>query len=202
MQTIFLQPQAEIFLEPSVDSSYVILPKDSVHIQMCFKKPGVKCQLIALASLFSREKIEFTTESLHETENTQCFTKVAAALANESQFSYKGLIRIEEKAVDTASFLEQKDLILDEKAISQSQPILEIHNNQVQASHSSSSGRLRTEDLFYLMSRGFSEKEAKMALQEAFFAALLQEIPDVKIREKVAHFLQRKDQNVPSTEHS
>jgi Fe-S cluster assembly scaffold protein SufB len=196
MQTILLSPQTEISLEPKADCSYVIVPKNSVHIQIRFKKPGVTCQLIALCSLFSREKIELQTESLHECTNTECFTKVAAALAIESQFSYKGLIRIEERAVDTTSFLEQKDLILDEKAISQSQPILEIHNNQVQASHSSSSGRLRAEDLFYLMSRGFSEEEAKISLQEAFFAALLQEIPDVKIREKVAQLVLRKVNHV------
>ena len=48
-------------------------------------------------------------------------------------------------------------------------PDLEILQNEVKASHGSSIGRVSAKDLFYLRSRGLSEKEAKKICVAGFF---------------------------------
>ncbi len=53
-------------------------------------------------------------------------------------------------------------------SLSQIQPNLYIENYEVEASHAAYIGELKEEQLFYLMSRGITKKDAKLLLLKAF----------------------------------
>jgi Fe-S cluster assembly protein SufD len=61
-----------------------------------------------------------------------------------------------------------KNLTLDETAHVMATPQLEILSNDVKCHHGSASGQLDNEKLFYLASRGLTQKEAQRSLIEAF----------------------------------
>lgn len=196
MQVQLLTNQSHWDLSPQEDTVFVVLPETENQIRLTFQKPDINCRLICLSALTAQQKVTLQTESIHLVPRTHCHTQVYASLDSHSSFSYIGKIIIDSTASATESYLEQKDLILGEKAQSHSQPILEIHNHDVQASHASSTGRIQLSELFYLMSRGVSEKDAKNILQQAFFAAALKEITDEKILIKIEKYLQKKEKNV------
>ena len=61
-----------------------------------------------------------------------------------------------------------KSLLLNEKAKSFSKPELEIFEDQVACSHGVSFGEIEKEKVFYLQSRGLSQKNAIRVLVLAF----------------------------------
>lgn len=79
-----------------------------------------------------------------------------------------GKIQVTKKARGTETFLRQKVLLLGEGARAITKPELEIETQEVKAGHAASIGQVDEEQLFYLMSRGLSKKEATKLLVEAF----------------------------------
>lgn len=90
---------------------------------------------------------------------------------------YRGLIRIGGKAVNTASGLEEKTLLLGEHASANALPSLEIDTNDVTAKHAAAVGKLDSEQLFYLAARGIPYQEARGLMVRGFLEPVLARIP-------------------------
>lgn len=90
---------------------------------------------------------------------------------DEAHSIYRGLIKVGEEAVETDAYLTNTNLLLSEEARMDSIPCLNILTNDVRCSHGSTTGTLDSEHIYYLMSRGLSETEAKELLIEGFFHA-------------------------------
>ena len=60
-----------------------------------------------------------------------------------------------------------------------------IKNNDVRCSHGSSVSQIDDEKMFYLNSRGISEKTAKKMIVEGFFASILSEIKNDKMQKEI-----------------
>ncbi|EKD43951.1 MAG: hypothetical protein ACD_72C00061G0003, partial [uncultured bacterium] len=58
---------------------------------------------------------------------------------------------------------------------------LEIRTDEVKAGHAASIGKVDEDALFYLLSRGLSQKDARTLLVEGFFETEMTNIPDEKI---------------------
>jgi Fe-S cluster assembly protein SufD len=166
--------------------------KNPVKLEIVFDKPGVSCHLIGMYVLNDGEKLDFTTIAKHETRNTSCLQDVRGVLRDNSDSKYIGSIVIEENASQTESFLDDGVLVLGNGTKNQSEPILEIRNNDVKASHGSTTGRINEEEVFYLQARGLSKKEAENIIVEGFFEKLLNQIEDTTIREVIAEKLASK----------
>ena len=62
-----------------------------------------------------------------------------------------------------------------------SRPKLEILANDVRCTHGATIGKIDPEVLYYLKTRGLSEKQAEHLIIEGFFKDILDRIPDQKI---------------------
>ena len=67
--------------------------------------------------------------------------------------------------------------MLDNESKAITIPSMIVSENQVEASHEASVGKIGEEQLFYLMSRGLSEKEATKMVVLGFMEPLLKELP-------------------------
>ena len=160
--------------------------KNPVTLEVLFETPGVSCHLIGLYVLNKGEKLDFKTIAKHTARNTSCMQDIRGILKDESESKYLGSIVIEQNAFQTESFLDDAVLVLGEGTKNQSEPILEIKNNDVKASHGSTTGRINNEEVFYLMARGLSKQEAENIIVEGFFEKLLNQIEDTQVREKIS----------------
>jgi hypothetical protein len=84
---------------------------------------------------------------------------------------------------------EEDVLMLSPSVRNKSVPLLFCGEDDVQGEHAASSSRPNESTLFYLMSRGLSETEAKKLLAQARFVALLEELPDEALKEEIVDFL-------------
>ena len=94
---------------------------------------------------------------------------VKAVVEEGGKLEMRGKIIIGKKAQGAEAYLDQKVLLLGEGAVGViASPELEIECNQVKASHAASVGPINPDQLFYLMARGITNKEAIRLIVEAF----------------------------------
>lgn len=77
-------------------------------------------------------------------------------------------ITVPPDTVDNDLHFETKNLQLDQACNVKLIPELDIRSEQIQCSHGATMGYLNQQDLYYLTTRGLSEKDAKLALIENF----------------------------------
>ena len=104
----------------------------------------------------------------HSAPHTKGDIKIKMVLKDTAYVSYDGLIKIDKSAQQTNSYLDARVLILDRGAKCDGKPELEIEADDVKASHAFSSGKIDSEQLFYLCSRGLTEAEAKQMIVKGF----------------------------------
>jgi len=100
----------------------------------------------------------------HTTGNTL----IKAVVMPGGNLTLKGLIRINQNAVNAQAFLKHSVLLINNDSRAVSVPELEISNDQAHASHASAIGPVNQDQLFYLMSRGFSKSVALNLIIKSF----------------------------------
>jgi Fe-S cluster assembly protein SufD len=98
---------------------------------------------------------------------------------------FNGKIFVQRDAQKTNAFQSNKNILLSENASVNTKPQLEIFADDVKCSHGCTVGQLDEEGLFYLRSRGISERAAKSLLVHAFAIDILEHIKPEPIREYV-----------------
>jgi Fe-S cluster assembly protein SufB len=96
---------------------------------------------------------------------------------NGGRSSYRGLLQVTPKAHGCRSKIVCDALLLDEKSRSDTYPTMEVGNSSADLEHEASVSKVSSDQLFYLMSRGFSEKEAMGMIVNGFFEPFTRELP-------------------------
>lgn len=122
----------------------------------------------------------------HAAPDTRCDLVWRGLGADRGRAVFHGGITIRAGSDGAAAHLSNKNLLLSPHAEIDTQPVLEIHADEVQASHGATVGQLDERALFYLRSRGVPEGEARALLTTAFCAIVLEAIADADLRASLA----------------
>lgn len=120
---------------------------------------------------------------LHDALNTRCDLNWRGLGTERSRITFHGGIVIAAGADHTEASLSNKNLLLSDHAEIDTQPVLEIHADEVQAAHGATVGQLDLRALFYLRSRGIDEATAKTMLIAAFCHELLAPVSNPALRD-------------------
>lgn len=90
---------------------------------------------------------------------------------------YRGLMRVTSGAHHCKSTVSCESLMLDNLSVSDTLPIIELSNDDIDIGHEAKIGRISDEAIFYLMSRGISEVEAKAMIVRGFVEPITKELP-------------------------
>ena len=91
--------------------------------------------------------------------------------------TYRGLVRVEEGAKNSKSFVRCDALILDEESTSETKPYMEVEERDAQIAHEATVSKVGEDQLFYLMSRGLSEGEAMGLIVNGFIEPVTRTLP-------------------------
>lgn len=101
---------------------------------------------------------------------------------DDSTGVFNGKIFVQQAAQKTNAYQSNKNILLSDTASVNTKPQLEIFADDVKCSHGCTVGRLNEEGLFYLRSRGISEKIARSLLVQAFAIDILEKVKPQPIR--------------------
>lgn len=90
---------------------------------------------------------------------------------------YRGLLRVTPGAHHVKSTVNCESLMLDAISKSDTLPIIEVMNDAVDIGHEAKIGRISDDTIFYLMSRGIPEDEAKAMIVRGFVEPITKELP-------------------------
>lgn len=121
----------------------------------------------------------------HVGRDGRCELTWRGLAAGRSRAAFHGGILIREGADGSAAMLSNKNLLLSEDAEIDTQPVLEIHADEVQATHGATVGQLDPTVMFYLRSRGVPAEQARTLLTAAFCRETLVVIEDSRLREQL-----------------
>ena len=89
----------------------------------------------------------------------------------------QSLVRINENAKNSKSSVSCESLMLDDISISDTIPTNDIRTDEVEFSHEAKIGKISDKTIFYLMSRGLSEEDAKAMIVRGFAHPIAKELP-------------------------
>jgi Fe-S cluster assembly protein SufD len=136
---------------------------------------------------------DLTSYTRHIGEDTTGNLLSKAVLQQGSRAYIKGLIRIEQTARGTDSFLGEFGMILDRNSRSVTIPSLEIDQPDCKrAAHASSVGPIDPAQLFYLESRGITSDEARKLITLGFLEPVVARVPLEAERERLWGLLEAK----------
>ncbi|WP_029451719.1 Fe-S cluster assembly protein SufB [Clostridium algidicarnis] len=90
---------------------------------------------------------------------------------------YRGVVRVTKNAHHSKSTVSCESLMLDNISKSDTIPVIDIMNDEIDLGHEAKIGRISDEAIFYLMSRGLSEEEAKAMIVRGFVEPIAKELP-------------------------
>lgn len=90
---------------------------------------------------------------------------------------YRGLLRVAKGAKHSKSSVTCESLMLDKESRSDTVPIIELKEDNIDMGHEAKIGRISDEAIYYLMSRGISEEEAKAMIVRGFVEPIAKELP-------------------------
>ena len=118
----------------------------------------------------------------HIARDTACTLGWRGLAGQRGRAVFHGGIVIRAGADGSEATLSNKNLLLSANAEIDTQPVLEIHADEVKAAHGATVGQLDANALFYLRSRGLPEPEARALLTGAFCREVVARIDDATTR--------------------
>ena len=125
-------------------------------------------------------------------EKTNIDIDVQGALKDEAKKNFKGTIDFKKGAKKAKGNENEYCMLLSNKAKSIALPMLLCTEEDVEGNHSTASGKVDMKQLFYLMTRGLSYKEAVKLIVKANFQKIIDRINDEELKNVILKEIDKK----------
>lgn len=144
-------------------------------VQVVLEGKNSQADILGVTGARNAQHVDFQTLQDHWGDGTRSDLVIHNALWDRSSTNFTGLIRINKPSHATESSQEQKNILLSDHARADSDPKLEILNNDVvRCTHGAAVGPVDEDMVFYLESRGLDRAIAEGLIVEGFFRSVLQ----------------------------
>ncbi|HLR21286.1 MAG TPA: Fe-S cluster assembly protein SufD [Tissierellaceae bacterium] len=116
-------------------------------------------------------------------------------LMDQSKKVFRGNLDFKRGAKSSKGSEEEFTILMDSTVVSHSIPALLCDEDNVEGHHAASAGQIDDNQLFYLMSRGLSERESKKLIVEASFSPIIDQIPSKELRDIINNEVDRRLMN-------
>ena len=161
----------------SVFKSYVFsmgggLTRNTLNITL--QDEHCEAYMYGLYLLSGKQHVDNHTLVDHAMPNCYSNELYKGVMMDQSTGVFNGKIMVRKDAQKTNAFQSNRNLLLSEEASINTKPQLEIFADDVKCSHGATTGMSDKEALFYVRSRGMTQKAASALLTEAFANEVLE----------------------------
>ena len=140
-------------------------------------------------------KMDLSYSMIHKGPRSISNIETRGALMDNSKKVFRGNLDFKKGARLSKGAEEEYVLLLDPTVKSDSIPALLCEEDDVQGEHAASAGQISESQLFYLMSRGLSEREAKKLIIEGAFRPIIDRIPLEGLKQIIDSEIERRLMN-------
>lgn len=141
------------------------------------KGEGACCEFTGITFASKGQILDTGSKVIHAAPYTTSNVVSKSISKSGGQALYRGVLKINPNAYGSKSTVTCESLMLDNDSRSDTIPVIDIQNDDVDIGHEAKIGRISDEAIFYLMSRGISEEEAKAMIVRGFVEPISKELP-------------------------
>ena len=138
---------------------------------------GAKGNCVSIAFASKGQYQDAGAKMIHLAPNTSSTIISKSICRSGGVVNYRGLVRHSKKAIGAKSHVQCDTIILDNLSKSDTIPSNIIENDSSFIEHEATVSKISDEQLFYLMSRGISENDAKQMIIMGFIEPFAKELP-------------------------
>ena len=131
-----------------------------------------------IVTLNNTQQLDYTMQIEHLAANCTSNVLFKGIIDNQAQGNFNCLVKIPPHITKTVTNVTNKNLLLSENAVMNTSPQMEIYNDDIICTHGATVGQLDQNALFYLCSRGISQKQATKLLITAFIKEITETFAD------------------------
>lgn len=133
----------------------------------------------------AEDELNMLYNMIHRGEKTVSDIIVNGALKGRAKKNFKSNLEFKEGACEAKGSEEEYAILLNDTVHSISVPLMLCHEDDVEGNHAASAGKIDSDILFYIMSRGFSMEEAESLIVESKFASSIDKLEESGLEEEV-----------------
>lgn len=141
------------------------------------KGERAKCEFTGITFAGKGQELDTGAKVIHAAPYTSSNINTKSISKDGGIAVYRGAVKISPNAHHSKSTVSCESLMLDNISKSDTVPVMDIMNDEVDLGHEAKIGRISDEAIFYLMSRGISEAEAKAMIVRGFVEPISKELP-------------------------
>ncbi len=141
------------------------------------KGEGARAEFTGITFAGKGQNLDTGTKVVHAAPYTSSTVNTKSISKSGGTAVYRGSVKVAAGAHHSKSTISCESLMLDDISRSDTIPVLDIGNDEVEISHEAKIGKISDEVIFYLMSRGIREEEAKAMIVRGFAEPIAKELP-------------------------
>ena len=141
------------------------------------KGEGARAEFTGISFASKGQILDTGAKILHAAPGTTSTINSRSIARDGGKVFYRGLVKVLPEAVNSKASVSCESLMLDSHSRSDTVPVIDIRNDQVDFGHEAKVGRISEEAIYYLMSRGISEEEARALIVRGFVEPIAKEFP-------------------------
>jgi len=138
---------------------------------------GAKGEILSIAFSGAGQHQDAGAKVIHAAPNTSSRITSKSISKAGGRASYRGMVKVYPGATDCKVSVECDALLIDSDSRSDTYPTMEIAEDNVKIEHEARVSKVSEEQLFYLMSRGLGEDEARLLIVNGFIEPFTKELP-------------------------
>ncbi|KHO61700.1 Fe-S cluster assembly protein SufB [Thermoanaerobacter sp. YS13] len=151
--------------------------KTMLYPASILKGEGAKAEYTGVTFAAKGQHLDTGSKMIHLAPHTSSKVLAKSISKDGGISSYRGLLKIGPNAESAKASVQCEGLMLDDISRSDTMPVIEIENDNVDIGHEAKVGRISDEQIFYLMSRGLSEDDARAMIVRGFVEPIAKALP-------------------------
>ena len=123
------------------------------------------------------QNLDTGAKVVHAAANTRSHISTKSISRDGGISTFRSAVTVLPPAAGSKTATSCESLMLDSRSRSDTIPVMDIQTDDVDVGHEAKIGRISNEAIFYLMSRGLSEEDAKAMIVGGFAEPIAKELP-------------------------
>ena len=138
---------------------------------------GASAEFTGITFAGEGQNLDTGAKIVHNAPETSSYMDTKSISKSGGVSTFRSAVVVKENAVGSKSAVNCESLMLDSISRSDTVPVMDIRTDKADIGHEAKIGRISDEAVFYLMSRGLSENEAKAMIVRGFADNVSKELP-------------------------
>jgi Fe-S cluster assembly protein SufB len=138
---------------------------------------GARAEILSVAYAGKGQHQDAGAKVIHAAPDTSSTITAKSLSKDGGRSTYRGLVQVLPGATGVKSRVVCDALLLDDHSRSDTYPTMDIAENDASIAHEATVAKISEDQLFYLMSRGFTEAEAAAMIVNGFIDPIVKILP-------------------------